>query len=135
MEAGEALGHAHASQSVLGISIALRLLPPGCWIAQYQFVSASESSSSRAKTFYLNGTRIYLQTEPLNNALIGAAWASYEGAKETFERFKSLGFNFLYMGNYNCEPGVHLGFTEILRAPQMISACWISLHPTALLQL
>jgi beta-galactosidase/beta-glucuronidase len=47
------------------------------------------------KDFYLNGTRIYLQTEPLNNAQIGAAWASYDGAKETFERFKSLGINFL----------------------------------------
>ena len=47
---------------------------------------------------------------------LGAAWASYEGAKETLERFKSLGINYLYMGNYSCEPGVHLGFTEILRA-------------------
>ncbi len=70
----------------------------------------------KGKDFYLNGTRIFLHTEPLNNAQIGAAWASYQGAKETFVRFKGLGINFLYMGNYSCEPGVHLGFAEILRA-------------------
>lgn len=70
----------------------------------------------KGKDFYLNGSRIYLASVPVDNAQVGAAWASYEGAKETLSRFKNLGMNFVYTHNYSCEPGAHLSFSEILRA-------------------
>ncbi len=68
------------------------------------------------RDFYLNGSRIFLSAVPLDNAGIGAATATYEGAKETMLRLKSFGINFVYGHNYGCEPGVHLSFAEILRA-------------------
>jgi hypothetical protein len=68
------------------------------------------------RDFYLNGTRIYLSAVPLDNAQIGAAWATYAAARESLERLKSFGINFVYTHNYGCEPGSHLSFAEILRA-------------------
>jgi len=68
------------------------------------------------RDFYLNGTRIFLSAVPFDNAQIGAALASYEGAKESLLRLKSFGINFVYTHNYGCEPGSHLSFAEILRA-------------------
>jgi len=68
------------------------------------------------RDFYLNGTRIFLCCVPLDNAQIGAAWANYDGAKESIERLKSFGINFVYTHNYGCEPGAHLSFEEVLRA-------------------
>ena len=70
----------------------------------------------QGRDFYLNGTRIFLCAMPLDNAQIGAAWATYEGAKESLLRMKSIGINFVYTHNYGCEPGTHLGFAEVLRA-------------------
>lgn len=68
------------------------------------------------RDFYLNGSRIYLCAVPLDNAQVGAALATYEGARESLLRLKSIGINFVYTHNYSCEPGSHLGFEEILRA-------------------
>lgn len=68
------------------------------------------------RDFYLNGTRIFLCAVPLDNAQVGAAWASYAGSRASLERLKSLGINFVYTHNYGCEPGSHLSFAEILRA-------------------
>ncbi len=68
------------------------------------------------RDFYLNGTRIFLSAVPFDNAQINAAWASYDYARETMERIKGFGVNFVYTHNYGCTPGQHLGFTEILRA-------------------
>ncbi len=68
------------------------------------------------RDFYLNGTRIYLSAVPFDNAQVSAAAATYQGAKETMLRMKDLGINFVYTHNYGCEPGTHLGFTEILKA-------------------
>jgi len=68
------------------------------------------------RDFYLNGTRIFLSAVPLDNAQIGAALACYGGARESLERLKSFGINFVYTHNYGCEPGSHLSFGEILRA-------------------
>ena len=68
------------------------------------------------RDFYLNGTRIFLSAVPLDNAQVSAAAASYEGAKESLLRLKSIGINFVYTHNYGCEPGTHLSFEEILRA-------------------
>jgi hypothetical protein len=70
----------------------------------------------QGRDFYLNGTRIYLSLVPLDNAQVGAALATYAGARESFLRLKSFGINFVYTHNYGCEPGSHLSFTEILRA-------------------
>ncbi|MBN1417429.1 MAG: hypothetical protein JXP34_01560, partial [Planctomycetes bacterium] len=68
------------------------------------------------RDFHLNGTRIFLSAVPLDNAQVGAALATYEGAKESLLRLRSFGINFVYTHNYGCEPGSHLAFAEILRA-------------------
>jgi beta-galactosidase len=68
------------------------------------------------RDFYLNGTRIFLSSVPLDNAQVGAALANYEAARESLERLQSFGINFVYTHNYDCKPGSHLGFREILRA-------------------
>jgi beta-galactosidase len=68
------------------------------------------------RDFYLNGSRIYLQAVPLDNAQVGAAWSTYQRARESMLRLKSFGINFVYTHNYDCEPGSHLSFEEILRA-------------------
>jgi beta-galactosidase/beta-glucuronidase len=68
------------------------------------------------RDFYLNGTRIFLSAVPLDNAEIGAAASTYAAARESMERLKSFGVNFVYTHNYGCEPGSHLSFEEILRA-------------------
>jgi len=68
------------------------------------------------RDFYLNGARIFLSSVPLDNAQVGAAWATYDAARESMERLASFGINFVYTHNYGCEPGSHLSFEEILRA-------------------
>ncbi|HEV8541988.1 MAG TPA: hypothetical protein VGR78_06335, partial [Verrucomicrobiae bacterium] len=68
------------------------------------------------RDFYLNGKRIFLSAVPLDNAEVGAAWATYSAARESLERLKSFGINFVYTHNYDCEPGSHLSFEEVLRA-------------------
>jgi len=66
--------------------------------------------------FYLNGTRIFLSAVPLDNAQVGAMAATYEAARESMERLRSFGINFVYTHNYGCQPGTHLSFSEILQA-------------------
>jgi hypothetical protein len=68
------------------------------------------------RDFYLNGKRIFLSAVPLDNAQIGAACATYAAARESLERLRSFGINYVYTHNYGCEPGAHLSFTEVLRA-------------------
>ena len=68
------------------------------------------------RDFYLNGTRIFLSAVPLDNAQVGAAWATYDAACESMKRLQSFGINFVYTHNYDCLPGSHLGFDHILRA-------------------
>jgi beta-galactosidase/beta-glucuronidase len=68
------------------------------------------------RDFFLNGTRVQLSMVPLDNAQVGAGLANYSAARESLERLKSFGINYVYTHNYGCEPGSHLGFTEILRA-------------------
>lgn len=68
------------------------------------------------RDFYLNGTRIFLSAVPLDNAQVGAAWCTYEAACESLRRLKSFGINFVYTHNYDCLPGSHLSFEELLRA-------------------
>jgi len=68
------------------------------------------------RDFFLNGTRIFLSSVPLDNAQVGAAWANYDAARESMQRSKNFGINFVYTHNYGCQPGDHLSFEEILRA-------------------
>ncbi len=68
------------------------------------------------RDFFLNGTRIFLSSVPLDNAQVGAAWANYDAARESMQRLKSFGINFVYTHNYGCQPGSHLSFEEILSA-------------------
>jgi len=68
------------------------------------------------RDFYLNGTRIFCFAVPFDNALLGAAWANYDGVMESLQRLKTFGVNLLYTHNYGCEPGAHLSFEESLRA-------------------
>ncbi len=68
------------------------------------------------RDFHLNGTRIHLSAVPVDSAQIGAAWACYDGARESLRRLKEIGINLVYTHNYDCMPGSHLGFAEILRA-------------------
>ncbi|MDP2899122.1 MAG: glycoside hydrolase family 2 TIM barrel-domain containing protein, partial [bacterium] len=68
------------------------------------------------RDFFLNGSRIFLSAVPLDNAEVSAALANYEAARESLERLKSFGINFVYTHNYGYEPGSHLGFEEVLRA-------------------
>lgn len=68
------------------------------------------------RDFFLNGKRLFLSSVPLDNAQVGAAWAEYGAARESLERLKSFGINFVYTHNYGCEPGSHLSFEAILKA-------------------
>ena len=68
------------------------------------------------RDFTLNGTRIYLSALPMANAQVGAAWATYDAARETMERLKAFGINFVYTHHYGCQPGDHVSFEEVLRA-------------------
>ncbi|HET6249816.1 MAG TPA: hypothetical protein VFE47_19155 [Tepidisphaeraceae bacterium] len=68
------------------------------------------------KDFILNGTRIFLSAVPIDNASVGAGSANYAAARETLLRLKKIGINFVYTHNYDCEPGSHLSFDELLRA-------------------
>ncbi|HEV3006560.1 MAG TPA: hypothetical protein VGX78_18970, partial [Pirellulales bacterium] len=68
------------------------------------------------RDFYLNGTRIFLSCVPLDNAQVSAAQATYDAARESLERLKGFGINFVYTHHYGCEPGSHLALTEILKA-------------------
>ncbi len=68
------------------------------------------------RDFYLNGSRLFLSTVPLDNAQVSVAAATYAGARESLERLRSFGINFVYAHNYDGLPGAHLSFAEILRA-------------------
>ena len=68
------------------------------------------------RDFYLNGTRIFLSSTQFTNPMCGAAWATYDAVCESIKRLKSFGINYIYIGDYSCEPGAHLTMAEMLRA-------------------
>jgi hypothetical protein len=70
----------------------------------------------KGRDFYLNGSRVFLSSVPLNHAQNGAALANYGAVHESLKRLQSFGVNFVYTGNYGCPPGSHLSFEEVLRA-------------------
>jgi beta-galactosidase len=69
-----------------------------------------------SRDYYLNGTPFHSFIIPFDNAQMGAAWATYDAARETLLRDKSFGVNTVYTHNYGCVPGSHLSFNEFLRA-------------------
>lgn len=68
------------------------------------------------RDFYLNGIRFHSFIVPIDNAQMGAAWATYDAARQTMLRDRSFGVNTVYTHNYGCAPGSHLSFNEFLRA-------------------
>jgi hypothetical protein len=68
------------------------------------------------KDFYLNGSRIYLSSVPVDNPLLGAEAGNYQAVCESFRRLKDIGINYVYTHNYGSTPGSHLSFQETLRA-------------------
>jgi hypothetical protein len=68
------------------------------------------------RDFYLNGTPFHSFIVPIDGTQMGAAWATYDAAKEIMLRDKSFGVNTVYTHNYGCAPGSHLSASEILRA-------------------
>ena len=66
------------------------------------------------RDFYLNGTRFHSFVVPINNAQMGAAWATYDAARETMLRDKSFGVNMVYTHNYGCAARVAPEFQRTL---------------------
>ena len=112
----EKLWDIHTPQNTYGLELSLLDATGQAldvhWTARFGF----REFWIEGRDFFLNGTRIHLSAVPLDNAQIGAALATYQAARESLERLKSIGINFVYTHNYGCEPGSHLSFAEILRA-------------------
>ena len=112
----EKLWDTHTPQNMLGLE--LSLVDAGGkaldvhWMTRFGF----REMWIEGRDFFLNGTRIHLSVVPLDNAQLSAAQSTCEAARETMERLQSFGINFVYTHNYDCEPGAHLSFAEILRA-------------------
>jgi len=81
------------------------------------------------RDFYLNGTRFFCFVVPLDNGMISAATATYDGARESFERLKAIGVNTMYTHNYGCQPGSHLSFAELLRAADDVGMLTVVSQP------
>jgi hypothetical protein len=112
----EKLWDTHTPQNTYGMEISLLDATSKAldvhWTARFGF----REFWIEGRDFFLNGTRIHLSALPLDNAQVGAALSTYQAARESLERLKSFGINFVYTHNYDCEPGSHLSFAEILRA-------------------
>jgi beta-galactosidase len=68
------------------------------------------------RDFYLNGTRLYIFLGSTDAGLYGTAWATYDAARESMLRLKSIGINAVNTAQFGCQPGSHLAYSEILRA-------------------
>jgi hypothetical protein len=68
------------------------------------------------RDFYINGAPIRLCAVPFDNCGLGAAWAGYDGAKETMLRLMTFGVNCICTHSYGCAPGDHLSYEETMRA-------------------
>ena len=112
----DALWDLHTPQNSFEVSVSLTEVDGSVLDTYYGARFGFREFWIDGRDFYLNGSRIFLSAVPLDNAQVGAALASYQGARETLERLKSIGINFVYTHNYDCQPGAHLSFEEILRA-------------------
>src|SRR5208283_2268908 len=81
------------------------------------------------RDFRLNGSRIFLFCVPFKNAESGAVKAAYAAARESLLRLKSIGVNCVYCDNYDCLPGAHLSFAEILRAADDVGMLFALTQP------
>jgi beta-galactosidase len=66
--------------------------------------------------FYLNGSRIHCFANPIDNAQMGAAYATYDACRETLARMKAYGVYAVYTHNYGSQPGMHLSFEGLMKA-------------------
>lgn len=112
----EKLWDLHTPQNVYTLELSL-LDPAGkvldsAWPVRFGF----REFWIEGRDFFLNGSRILLSAVPLDNAQVSAALATYAAVRESLERLKRFGINFVYAHNYDCLPGSHLSFAEILRA-------------------
>ncbi len=112
----EKLWDIHTPENTYDLEVSLQDADGSVLDTSWPVRSGSREFWIEGRDFFLNGTRIFLSTVPLDNAQVGAALAGYEAARESLERLKSFGINFVYTHNYGCEPGSHLSFAEVLRA-------------------
>jgi hypothetical protein len=68
------------------------------------------------RDFMLNGTRVFWSNKPLDNATLGVGLSTYAAVRESIARLQSVGINMVYTHNYDCKPGTHLSFEEMLTA-------------------
>ncbi len=68
------------------------------------------------RDFYLNGSRIHCFASPIDNAQMGAAYATYEACFEALSRMKAYGVYAVYTHNYGSQPGAHLSFEGLMSA-------------------
>jgi hypothetical protein len=106
----------HTPENQLSAQVALVARPDKLLDTYYSVPFGFREFWIAGRDFFLNGTRLYLSAVPLDNAQIGARTATYAAARETLERLRGFGINFVYTHNYGCEPGSHLSFAELLRA-------------------
>ncbi|MBN1672989.1 MAG: hypothetical protein JXR37_18230 [Kiritimatiellae bacterium] len=81
------------------------------------------------RDFRLNGTRLFCFMIGLDHALLGAAWQTYEAARESLSRAKEIGVNILFTHNYGCTPGSHGTFDEVLRAADDVGVLVVFSQP------
>jgi beta-galactosidase/beta-glucuronidase len=112
----EKLWDIHTPRNRYSLSVSLLGADGKALDAHYPSDFGFRELTIEGRDFFLNGTRIHLSALPLDNCEVGAAWASYDGVKESLLRLKGIGINFVYTHNYGCEPGSHLSFEEALRA-------------------
>jgi len=112
----ERLWDLHTPNNVYDVQVTLRDAAGGVLDADWSRRFGFRELWIEGRDFYLNGTRVFLSAVPMDNGLVGAAWADYAAAHESMERLKAIGINFVYTHNYGCEPGTHLSYEEILRA-------------------
>jgi len=70
----------------------------------------------KGRDFYLNGSRVYCFASPIENAQMGAVYATYEACRETLSRMKAYGVYAVYTHNYGSQPGAHLSFEGLMKA-------------------
>ena len=104
----EKLWDIHTPQNIHASSSRCSMPPARCSMSTGRVRFGFREFWIDGRDFYLNGTRIHLSAVPLDNAQIGAAWPPTTAARESLERLKSFGINFVYTHNYDCEPGSHL---------------------------
>ena len=74
----------HTPQNMYEVTLSLRRADGTLHDATFRERFGFREFWIEGKDFYLNGTRLFLSVVPFDNAQVGAALASYEGATELF---------------------------------------------------